>query len=94
MTNPGIKQFVRTPQGDKGYRACKGVETQGAAGGDEKNGAPPTRSRPAIRNTDAGQINVSRICTALSAAPFLIWSLTHQKVNPLSQVKSLRMRPT
>ena len=36
----------------------------------------------------------SRICTAFNAAPFLIWSLTHQKERPLSQVMSLRMRPT
>ena len=40
------------------------------------------------------QISVSRICTALSAAPFLIWSLTHQNVSPFSQVRSRRMRPT
>lgn len=36
----------------------------------------------------------SAICTALRAAPFLIWSLTSQKVIPLGLAKSLRMRPT
>lgn len=36
----------------------------------------------------------SAICTALSAAPFLIWSLTSQKVMPLGLARSLRMRPT
>ena len=40
------------------------------------------------------QRSVSRICTALSAAPLRIWSLTHQKVSPLSEVRPRRMRPT
>ena len=36
----------------------------------------------------------SAICTALSAAPLRIWSLTHQKLSPFSSVRSLRIRPT
>ncbi len=39
-------------------------------------------------------IKYSAICTALSAAPFFIWSLTAQKLKPFSSVKSLRTRPT
>ena len=38
--------------------------------------------------------NHSAICTALSAAPFLIWSLTNQRVKPLGWARSLRIRPT
>ena len=34
------------------------------------------------------------ICTALSAAPFLIWSPTTQKERPRSSAMSLRTRPT
>lgn len=33
-------------------------------------------------------------CTAFSAAPFLIWSPTNQKVRPFSLARSLRTRPT
>ena len=36
----------------------------------------------------------SAICTAFRAAPFLIWSPTHQKVRPLGVARSLRRRPT
>ena len=36
----------------------------------------------------------SAICTALRAAPFLIWSLTVQNVRPLGLARSLRTRPT
>ena len=36
----------------------------------------------------------SAICTAFRAAPFLIWSLTIQKVMPLGLARSLRTRPT
>gem|GEM_PF-3474469 len=36
----------------------------------------------------------SPICTALSAAPFLIWSPESQRVRPFSLARSLRMRPT
>lgn len=50
----------------------------------------PFQSAAAAARSDS----VSRICTALSAAPFLIWSLTHQNVSPFSQVRSRRMRPT
>ena len=39
-------------------------------------------------------IRYSAICTAFSAAPFLIWSPTNQKVRPFSFAKSLRTRPT
>ena len=39
-------------------------------------------------------ISHSAICTAFSAAPFLIWSLTSQKVRPLGLLMSLRIRPT
>ena len=34
------------------------------------------------------------ICTALSAAPFLIWSPTTQNVRPQGEARSLRRRPT
>ena len=40
------------------------------------------------------RISHSAICTAFRAAPFLIWSLTHQNVSELGSVRSLRMRPT
>ena len=36
----------------------------------------------------------SAICTAFSAAPLRIWSLTVQKERPLGLVRSLRIRPT
>ena len=36
----------------------------------------------------------SAIWMALSAAPFLIWSATHQKVTQLGSVTSSRIRPT
>ena len=39
-------------------------------------------------------IRYSAICTAFSAAPFLIWSPTIQNVNPFSLLRSLRIRPT
>ena len=39
-------------------------------------------------------IRYSAICTAFSAAPFLIWSPTIQNVRPFSFVRSLRIRPT
>ena len=39
-------------------------------------------------------IRYSAICTAFSAAPFLIWSPTSHNVMPFSLARSLRMRPT
>lgn len=39
-------------------------------------------------------IRCRAICTALSAAPFLIWSPTTQKESPRSSAMSLRTRPT
>ena len=36
----------------------------------------------------------SAICTAFSAAPLRIWSLTHQNVSEFGSARSLRMRPT
>ena len=40
------------------------------------------------------EIRYSAICTALRAAPFLIWSLTSQKARPLGFDRSLRILPT
>lgn len=36
----------------------------------------------------------SAICTAFSAAPLRIWSLTHQNVSEFGSARSLRIRPT
>src|SRR5690554_6515697 len=56
----------------------------------------PSVRQPFVRHlrSDYCFIKYSAICTAFSAAPFLIWSDTVQKVNPFSLAKSFRMRPT
>lgn len=76
--------FRRTPYGFGGTLSYRYRET-------EKTSADPTE-------TDYPKCPVSTrysaICTAFSAAPLRIWSLTHQNVSPLSQVRSLRIRPT
>lgn len=58
----------------------------------------PLASRPFILLHFVGYFllrsNHCAICTALRAAPFLIWSPTTQNVRPHSLVKSLRIRPT
>jgi len=51
----------------------------------------------ACRSVDSvgtDQTKSRAICTALRAAPLRIWSATHQKVSPLGEVRSRRMRPT
>ena len=52
------------------------------------------RSSPAFYLMLPTFIRYSAICTAFSAAPFLIWSPTSQRVMPFSLARSLRMRPT
>lgn len=51
----------------------------------------------ACRSVDSvgtDQTKSRAICTALRAAPLRIWSATHQKVSPLGEVRSRRIRPT
>ncbi len=76
--------FRRTPYGFGGTLLYRYREA-------EKTSADPTE-------TDYPRCPVSTrysaICTAFSAAPLRIWSLTHQNVSPLGSEISSRMRPT
>lgn len=50
--------------------------------------------RRGVDSDGTDQTKSRAICTALRAAPLRIWSATHQKVSPLGEVRSRRMRPT
>ena len=80
-------EFRRTRKGFGGtlsYRQCQDAETEKAFRGSDAADYPkcPVATR------------YSAICTAFSAAPLRIWSLTHQNVSPLGSEISSRMRPT
>ena len=48
----------------------------------------------AVFRLKPGHSSNSAICTALVAAPLRTWSPQHQRFNPLSEVRSSRIRPT
>ena len=61
----------------------------------EKAGDHKTSDRgTCYRPSRPAPARYSAICTAFSAAPFRIWSATHQKVSPLGLAVSIRIRPT